>query len=190
MLNFKRWLQNINESSNYEKPNSLPKKIKVYHGGSDFDNFDLNHLGHGEERTTRMKADLGAGIYFSDCEHIAKLYMKHAIGKPALHTAEIDTTNIFDRRHGTPHLNDIRSNLTKDIKEKYNNVAVDNLIKTFGIEKALPKLMTNKQAAETLNKYGIDGTFTRLPGGCLEIAVYNPNIITKISKEYLTDIPK
>ena len=183
MTTFKQFLENQAQQNPskewYEKP--LPLSLKAYHGGSNFDKFDLNHLGEGEYTSTNriMFPDLGFGIYFSDCKYIAALYTKHA-KDPAIHEVILNTQNLYDRRNGHPLLNQ----KLEDILKELNKNKKDEPFNTFGIYDGLFRIMGKYQAIDILTKYGIDGEFTRLPSGCYEISVINLDIIKKIGVEY------
>lgn len=161
---------------------ALKNPMRAFHGGAAFDgDFDLDNIGSGEERMAStkfgMKNMLGPGIYFSNCDHIAALYVKHAMGKAALHEVILNTSRIYDRRNGSPHLNPA----FEAIKKKYSAMSqYASLFEEKHPYDALLKALPPKQAMAELVANGIDGQFTRLFDGCLEIVVINPAVIKKV----------
>jgi hypothetical protein len=164
----------------YSQP--IQKKIIAYHGGADFKSFTLDHLGSGEHNYgSGMNPAIGFGVYFSDCKNIASLYTKYWKGKKAIHKVELNATNIYDLRNGTPHL----STAFDDILKELQKTKEDRPFSTFGVYEGLFKMMDKHKAINILIKHGIDGAFARLPMGCLEIAVINLKIIKPIDKEII-----
>jgi len=160
----------------------LKNKIIAYHGGSDFDEFSLDHLGSGEHDYGRgMNPALGFGIYFSNCKDIALNYIKYSSGDKALHRVELDTTNLYDQRNGTPHLN---KSFDK-ILESIGKTREDRPFSTYGVYQGIFRMIDKRSAIKLLLDHGIDGIFTRLPSGCYEISVINLKIIKKLDKEVI-----
>lgn len=160
----------------------LKPRIIAYHGGSNFDDFSLDYLGQGEGARYSMKPALGPGIYFSNCKNAASAYTKYAANK-AIHKVELDTTNLYDQRNGTPHIN----KAFEEILKKLGKTEDDRPFRYDGVYGGLFRVMDVKSAIKMLVNHGIDGVFTRLPIGCYEISVINPNIIKKLDKELIDD---
>lgn len=177
MRSFKEYLENPSIEW-YSQP--IQKKLIAYHGGAYFEEFSLDYLGSGEHNYgSGMNPALGFGVYFSDCKNIASLYTKYSKGKKAIHKVELNTTNIYDLRNGTPHL----SSAFDDILKELEMTKEDRPFRTFGVYEGLFKMMNKHKAIETLIKHGINGAFTRLPMGCLEISIINLDVIKKLDKE-------
>jgi hypothetical protein len=176
-FDFKNWLENEDGYPPiewYKTP--LPQNLRAYHGGSKFEKFSLDHLGSGEYAGSRqmMFPALGFGIYFSDCKEIAAKYTKFS-KDPAIHEVVLDTSNLYDIRNGNPRLNQALEN----ILEELNKSREDSPFRTFGMYEGLFRMFDKNQAIKLLTKHGIDGAFTRLPSGCYEISVINPDIIKR-----------
>lgn len=191
-MNFKEWFFKESEYiwPNYDDNNGYaPKefysqpmnsKIIAYHGGSNFESFNLDHLGSGEHGDgSGLFPALGFGIYFSDCKGLALKYIKYSKNEKTIHKVELNTRNIYDLRNGTPHLENAFDEILKELKMTRE----DRPFRSFGVYEGLFRMMDKHKAIEILKNHGIDGAFTRLPMGCFEISVINPKIITTIKKE-------
>lgn len=163
MITFTNWLLE----------HDMPPTIKAYHGGAYFEKFDLNNIGTGETR--KINPAYGPGIYFSDCKKIAELYTKYASGQKAIHEVELQASNLYDLQNGDPRLTPIIDKLFEKAKTLSTR-------KTYysGYDGIL-SLLGPKQGIKFLAENGIDGCYGKLPPGCLEIVVINPEIIKVIS---------
>lgn len=170
---------------------ALSGQIEAYHGGSELvrGSFSLAHLGSGEGNLY-----LGPGIYFTTNRNGAIRYGKYS-NKPFLYKVSIKSDGLYDPNRGEPlHLREKAIKLQDDLRKQFN-LPTDkylNSTDSFRYGKDFIGFMVQKlgrgQTHYILESVGINGIYENLPGGSLEIAVFNPSIITILEKEELVDI--
>lgn len=155
----------------------LSEQLRAYHGGALFERFSLDFIGQGEGRASTMKPALGPGIYFSDCKEIAELYVKYATSEAAIHEVILSTNNLHNIDGPNPEFGRILS----DVIEKIGLDKKDPEFRYYGFYRGIFKLYGIKKAATLFVQNGIDGVYEKLPSGCLEISIINPEVIKTIS---------
>jgi len=186
---------------------ALSGSMEVYHVGSKLygGNFDFSYLGTGEG----MGA-LGPGIYFSDNKNLAKLYAKYHkrpyLYKAIIQADKLLNMVTGEPRHLSDKVNQIRAQLQDLLPDKrdcshcrgtgnYYQIKchdcdgtgkVKNVRQMYDLFPMFNKYTVkdnqeeNNVARKLLSDNGIGGFYITLPGGPLEICVFDLSIISVV----------
>lgn len=172
-----------------------PKKtVTMYHVGRDFDQFDPSQIGTGEGSRGAALNPLGPGLYGTVAEPGAEEAAKRTALQyakyhqdPHLHTFEVDLdpagTGFGAHNHHTRDFN---------LDELGNRN--DRLAQATGVKYPDPDILTRKlgnvKANAMLRQHGISARMTNLHNGVIEMAVYDPAKLRRVSKVRVADMQK
>ena len=164
---------------------ALSGSMEAYHCGSDLigGGFSLNHLGAGEGMLY-----LGPGIYFTDSKNLALGYAKY-VQKAYLYRVNIQTDGLYDPARGLPmNLREKSIQLQDDLRKEFGFATDKHLTSTDSFKHGkefigfLVEKLGREGARARLKSVGINGAYENLPGGALDVCVYDLSIITVIEK--------
>lgn len=157
--------------------------IQAFHCGRDIGDgkFSIDHLGSGEGM-----AILGPGIYFITRQSTAEKYSRHH-DVPFLYSVTIDATNFYEDNTGNPEhcreslfkiIDDLELKLGRKVKNKNH----ESLTYGRGSIGDINKAVGHKECNRLLIENGIDGAIEKLPGGDIELCVFNTSCIKSVEK--------
>jgi hypothetical protein len=162
---------------------SAGELIQAFHCGRDIGDgkFSIDYLGSGEGM-----AILGPGIYFITSQSIAEVYSKHH-DVPFLYSVMIDKANFYEGNTGKPeHCRDSLFKIIDDLElklgRKVKNKNHESLTYGRGGIGDINKAVGGKECNRLLVENGIDGAIEKLPGGDIELCVFNADCIKSIEK--------
>jgi hypothetical protein len=147
--------------------------IEAYHVGRKLDGgkFDFSYLGTGEG----MNA-LGPGIYFVNDINLAKLYAKYS-KRPYLYKALIPFNKLYNPVTGEPKE---LLKAKKLVEKQIHGEGKDHLDLFSKQKNRIEDSPHNENVRNLLKANGIGGFYITLPGGALEICIFDLSIITII----------
>ncbi len=146
-------LHNIGEVAPGVLNRSDVLSIGAWHGGADFDQFDLSFVGTGEGT-----AHFGYGFNFTDLQDFAKNYVRK-LGKLYKVDLAPEKADLLDFDKPVS----FQSEKVRGILEA-NGLANNNFIGTRIYKDLVAKLGSDKEASKYLMDLGIRGTMHKLPG--------------------------
>lgn len=164
---------------------SIPLTLMAWHCGGKprhepFSGF-RRHVGTGEGM-----GYLGPGLYFTSDERGARSYCRYTGKKSVLYCVTLDTTGFYDPKWGYDPVNGHPSPLGKTLRDeqaRLKDVAGYTDAFKYGRDPVgvIYKALGRNGALERFAELGVRGIFEMLPGGDLELCVYDPAAITPVS---------